>query len=97
MHDIHGKSVDMTKYILPKLIAEGYKFVKLQDVPSIKRALASAGEPDQGCQSATLGHSVPENVCVEARRDSKWYRCVDGEWIGSAGAADTKCTQRFPL
>jgi peptidoglycan-N-acetylglucosamine deacetylase len=97
MHDIHGKSVDMTKYILPKLIAEGYTFVKLQDVPSIKRALASAGEPDDGCQSATLGRSVAENACVQARRDSKWYRCVDGEWISSAGAADAKCTQRVPL
>ena len=97
MHDIHGKSVDMTKYILPKLIAEGYKFVKLEDVPAVKRALGSAGEPDQGCQSATLGRSVAENVCVQARRDQKWYRCVDGEWAASAGAADAKCTQRIAL
>jgi peptidoglycan/xylan/chitin deacetylase (PgdA/CDA1 family) len=101
MHDIHGKSVDMTKYLVPKLKAEGFKFVKLQDVPSVKRAIGAATggvaeTPDQ-CQSATLGRNVDENVCVQSRRDQKWYRCVDGEWNASAGAGDTKCTQRIGL
>ena len=97
LHDIHGRTIDMTKYILPKLIAEGYKFAKLTDVPSIKRALGAVPAPGDSCASATLGRSVAENVCVQARRDQKWYRCVDGDWASSAGASDTKCTQRFPL
>lgn len=100
MHDIHGKSVDMTKYIVPKLIAEGYKFVKVQDVPSVKRALAAASAAnagDDGCQSATLGRSVPGNTCVQSRNDQKWHRCVDGDWVASSGAADASCTQRFGL
>jgi len=103
LHDIHGKSVDMTKYMIPKLLAEGYSFAKLVDVPSVKRALGAASDPGGGddgsdaCSSATLGRTVAENVCVQSRRDEKWYRCVDGEWASSAGAADAKCTQRFPL
>lgn len=101
MHDIHGKSVDMTKYIVPKLQAEGFKFVKLQDVPSVKRAIAAAAgggsANDDECQSATLGRSVAENVCVQSRSNQKWYRCIDGEWNASAGAADAACTQRIGL
>lgn len=100
-HDINGKSVDMTKYIVPKLKAAGYKFVKLTDVPSVARAIGAVSgggtESPEQCQSATLGRNVDENVCVQSRRDQKWYRCVDGEWASSAGAGDTKCTQRIGL
>ena len=99
MHDIHDKTVDMVKLILPTLMAEGYKFSALQDVPSVKRALAAASTPaaDDQCQSATLGRPVDENVCVQSRSTHTWSRCVDGEWIGSTGPSDTKCIQRFPL
>jgi peptidoglycan/xylan/chitin deacetylase (PgdA/CDA1 family) len=99
MHDIHDKTVDMVKAILPTLIAEGYKFAALEDVPSVKRAIANNGTPaaDDQCQSATLGRAVNENVCVQSRSNGKWSRCVDGEWMGSTGPTDTKCIQRFPL
>lgn len=40
MHDIHSRTIDMVKYIVPKLQAQGYKFAELEDVPSIKRAIA---------------------------------------------------------
>ena len=39
-HDVHDKTVDMIKEILPTLIEEGYKFAPLQEVPSVKRAIA---------------------------------------------------------
>lgn len=99
MHDIHDKTVDMIKVVLPKLIAEGYSFAPLVEVPSVKRAIASAGAPvnDNQCQSATLGRAVDENVCVQSKSTQKWSRCVDGEWTGSTGPADTKCIDRFPL
>jgi peptidoglycan/xylan/chitin deacetylase (PgdA/CDA1 family) len=102
MHDIHNKTVDMVKLILPTLIAEGFKFAALQDVPSVKRAIAAAGGggapvTDDQCSSATLGRAVNENVCVQSRSNQKWFRCVDGEWAASTGAGDTACTQRFPL
>lgn len=43
MHDIHGKTVDMIKQIVPVLKAEGYKFVGLDEVPSVKRAIIEGG------------------------------------------------------
>jgi len=98
-HDIHDKTVDMIKDILPTLIEEGYKFAPLQDVPSVKRAIAGASAPaeDNQCQSATLGRPVNENVCVQSRSTQTWSRCVDGDWIRSTGMNDPKCTERHPL
>jgi hypothetical protein len=88
----------MTKYLVPKLKAEGFKFVKLTDVPSIKRALGAAPPANaDDCQSATLGRSVSENVCVQSRSSQKWFRCVDGEWNASAGPTDALCKERIGL
>ncbi|MBX3231470.1 MAG: polysaccharide deacetylase family protein [Labilithrix sp.] len=99
-HDIHGKTVDMMKQVVvPGLKAAGFKFARLQDVPSIKRAMGAAGGPPAAaneCASATLGRNVKENVCVQSRTDEKWYRCVDGEWARSE-AGDARCTARHPL
>lgn len=101
MHDVHGKTVDMMKKILPTLKAEGYKFVALDQVPSVKRALGAASETTvgaNGCSSSTLGRSVPENACVQSRSDQKWHRCSDGDWVSASGASDPACTAgKFPL
>jgi peptidoglycan/xylan/chitin deacetylase (PgdA/CDA1 family) len=101
MHDVHSRTVDMVKLIVPKLKAEGWKFANVTDAPAIKRALASnaAGPaPNDSCSSATLGRSVPENTCVQARSDQKWHRCADAEWLPASGPSDAKCTaQKFPL
>jgi peptidoglycan/xylan/chitin deacetylase (PgdA/CDA1 family) len=106
MHDVHGKTVDMMKNILPVLKAEGYKFAQCDQVPSVKRALGAAADPDPGaggggdagCSSSTLGRSVPENACVQSRSDQKWHRCQAGEWTASSGADDPRCTGgKFPL
>ena len=43
MHDIHSKTVDMVKYIVPKMKARGYKFVRLDAVPSVRTQLLKAG------------------------------------------------------
>lgn len=98
-HDIHDKTVDMVKELVPKMIAAGFTFVPLEEVPSVKRALATASvdAPGAGCPSATLGRTVPENGCVQSVRDRKWYRCVSGEWASSSGAGDAKCTSRVAL
>lgn len=101
MHDVHGKTVDMMKKILPTLKAEGFKFAPLLDVPSVKRAVGAASGPppgDDDCSSATLGRSVPESTCVQSRSDQKWHRCLDGEWTAATGPADAKCTgAKYPL
>ena len=94
MHDVHSKTIDMVKMILPTLKAEGFKFAPLLDVPSVKRAIGAAAAPppnDKDCASATLGRTVSENTCVQSRSNEKWYRCVGGEWAGATGASDAKC------
>lgn len=101
MHDIHSNTIDMVKTIIvPTLLAEGWKFASLPEVPAIARALGTAGTtpPSEGptqCQSASLGRPVDENVCVQSHSDSKWYRCVGGDWKLSV-QTDPKCTQKFP-
>lgn len=98
-HDIHDQTVDMIKFMVPILLEEGYRFADLTDVPSVKRALAAADEPppaDDQCPSATLGHPVDQDVCVESRGDGKWYRCVDGEWSPSS-LTDRQCLTRIAL
>jgi peptidoglycan/xylan/chitin deacetylase (PgdA/CDA1 family) len=101
MHDIHDKTVDMVKHIVPVLEREGYRFVPLQEVPSVERAIAAAasGESvsDDECESATLGRPVAEDVCVQSRSDQRWYRCVDGDWAASTGPSDARCKERFGL
>ena len=101
MHDIHSNTVDMVKLIVPKLKAEGWKFASAADAPAVKRALASNAvgpAPDDSCSSATLGRSVPESTCVQARSDQKWHRCENAEWLAASGPDDAKCTgQKFPL
>ncbi len=97
MHDIHNKTVDMVKAIIPKLKEENFRFVQATDVPSIQRAMGAAPSNADECSSSTLGRSVAENVCVQSRSDEKWYRCLDSEWVASTGAADTRCTERIGL
>lgn len=101
MHDVHNKSVDMMKLILPKLKAAGWKFATLEEVPSIKRALGNASTVTGGaddCSSSTLGRLVPEGSCVQSRSDQKWHRCENKEWQDASGPTDAKCTgQKFPL
>lgn len=37
MHDVHAKSIEMFKLMLPVLKAKGYKFITLDEVPGIQR------------------------------------------------------------
>lgn len=101
MHDVHGKTIDMVKKIVPILKAEGFKFAPLLDVPSVKRAVGAASAPstsDDDCSSATLGRNVPELTCVQSRSDHKWHRCLSGEWTSATEPADAKCTgAKYPL
>jgi len=98
LHDIHDRTVEMVKtVIVPALVAEGYAFTPLVEVPSVKRALEAPPPAPRQCESATLGRPVDENVCVQSRSNERWFRCVDGEWHGIDGPEDPRCTERFPL
>jgi peptidoglycan/xylan/chitin deacetylase (PgdA/CDA1 family) len=100
MHDIHNRTVDMVKFMVPLLEKEGFKFASVGSVPSVVRAVAAQSgkppAPDQ-CMSTTLGRAVDQNVCVQSKSTAKWFRCLDGEWVASTGQGDTLCKQRFPL
>lgn len=100
MHDAHSKTIDMVKVLVPKLKADGFTFAKLEDVPSVKRAIGAGGtggSADEPCYSATLGKTMPENACVQSRSNEVWYRCIDGEWIRNGGPSDPKCISKTPL
>ncbi len=95
VHDIHGRTVDMTKYIVPKLVAEGFTFASLSDVPSIQAVEAAprTGQKGNECFSGSLVRRVTEGTCVLSTHDAKWYRCRSGEWARSS-ATDAACTER---
>jgi peptidoglycan/xylan/chitin deacetylase (PgdA/CDA1 family) len=40
MHDALSQTTDLVKWLIPRLKQSGYRFVRLDDVPSIKQALA---------------------------------------------------------
>ncbi len=42
LHDVHGSTVDMTKWLVPKLKAQGYSFIRVDKIPNIAIAIAKA-------------------------------------------------------
>lgn len=99
MHDVHSKTVDLAKILVPRLVERGFKFTSLLDVPSIKRAVAASTTTPASpgaCFSATLGESVEDSGCVQSRENRSWYRCSDREWVRIAGP-DGSCTSQRSL
>lgn len=45
MHDVHSKTVDMVKIMVPVLKAEGFIFDKVEEAPAVKRGLATTSTP----------------------------------------------------
>ncbi len=96
MHDIHNKTVDMVKLLVPSLKREGYRFVNLTEVPSIVALMGQQPEDlGDSCQSATLGRSVDSGVCVQSASTEKWNLCNEGDWklVASLDA----CTEKHAL
>ena len=71
MHDVHNKSVDMMKQILPTLKAEGYKFAALTDVPSVKRAHRRPLRGDRGRRWLPELHARPHRPRERVRAVSQ--------------------------
>jgi peptidoglycan/xylan/chitin deacetylase (PgdA/CDA1 family) len=62
MHDIHSHTIDMVKLIVPKLKAEGFKFVRIDQVPDVNAQLVAKGVqplPAAGAAAAT----TPPSEC----------------------------------
>jgi lysozyme len=61
------------------------------------RALAGGGGGGGGggttCSSATMAADLPEDACVQAASDARWYQCTGGAWIQQATTAG--CAQTF--
>lgn len=43
MHDVHGRTIDMVKWMVPVLESSGYTFVRTDEVPDIAAALRGGG------------------------------------------------------
>lgn len=82
LHDIHGRTVEMTKLLVPKLRAEGFRFVGAMDVPSIRRAVTTprVALTTGQCFSGTTEQNVENGACVESTADGAVHRCENGEW-----------------
>lgn len=101
MHDVHSKTIDMVKELVPQLKRQGYKFQRLDQAPSIQRALAGAATggaaTDDSCQSSTLGRRVPQGTCVQSRSNRAWYVCNDAEWATVGAPTDARCKTSHAL
>lgn len=52
------------------------------------------------CASATLGRTVDEGTCVQARSDSNWYQCTASGWeqgVSNGSGPIGACTATYPL
>jgi peptidoglycan/xylan/chitin deacetylase (PgdA/CDA1 family) len=73
MHDVHSKTVDMVKLMVPVLKAEGYIFDKTEDAPAVKRAITNVSTPPapmtfpKGCtvtEDSTNVRAAPEGTII---------------------------------
>jgi peptidoglycan/xylan/chitin deacetylase (PgdA/CDA1 family) len=85
MHDIHSKTIDMVKLIIPKLKAQGFKFARVDQVPDIhKQLVANGAQPD-----ADLG--VPSPVASPAAAECGDDMMVCGSAIGKDATTLFSC------
>ncbi len=91
MHDpygwANGSTVDMVKYIVPKLKQAGYGFVRVDEVPAIAAALPCA----PGC--ATCAPTDP-NACTSCADDAylKGSQCVACKTCAAGTFVSAVCT-----
>lgn len=56
LHDVHSKTVDMVKWMVPRLKSSGYSFVRLDAVPNVAAQIRKAGgTPGAGTAPKELG------------------------------------------
>lgn len=99
LHDSRSRTVDLVKTVVPKLLADGYRFVPLREVPSVKRALQEGMPvPVKGqCFSGTAFELVANGGCVQSSADRRWYQCRQSEWTAFGGPlADCQTQRPFP-
>ncbi|MBI5532052.1 MAG: hypothetical protein HY898_05005 [Deltaproteobacteria bacterium] len=95
MHDVHSKTIDMVKVMVPKLEAEGFKFARLDAVPNIAaRIVQAGGTPGPG--PMTLGKiECPDSYHIENVGTAGGKYCTNGTdvWGPFTKAMVAKCLQ----
>jgi hypothetical protein len=56
-----------------------------------------AASSSDACYSATLGHGVALNTCVESKFDKQWYQCIGGNHWEIRWNVPAKCSSEHPL
>ena len=97
-HDSRSRSVDLVKLVVPKLLADGYSFVPLREVPTVKRGIQEGMPiPVKGqCFSGTAFELVANSGCVQSSADARWYQCRESEWSLFPGPL-ADCVTEHPL
>jgi peptidoglycan/xylan/chitin deacetylase (PgdA/CDA1 family) len=111
-HDIETKSLELAKWLIPRLKERGYKFVRLDQVPEINKDLIAAGaSPAPAVTPSTAPAPAPEPSapppCKEGTvlcggvykyggETGSLYRCVNNRLSIAYQCADTCVKQPSP-
>lgn len=90
MHDVHGRTIDMVKWMVPVLEAAGYAFVRTDEVPDIASALGGGGTTPPTPKSdlcATRQGRYCARAIGGAADDNRLVICDQGVTVGTETCA----------
>lgn len=89
MHDVHSRTIDMVKWMVPKLEAAGYSFVRTDEVPAIATALRGEATPPapKNDLCATRQGRFCARAIGGAANDNRVLVCDQGETVGTETCA----------
>jgi peptidoglycan-N-acetylglucosamine deacetylase len=96
-HDVHGKTIDMFKLIVPELKKQNFKFVRIDQVPAVHEQLVAAGAQPLPSAAEGPGTSVapsairPQNE-ANPECEKNWVYC--GEDVGRDKGMLYRCTDK---
>lgn len=93
MHDVHSKTVDMVKNLVPRLESEGYSFVRLDEVPNIADLIIDAGGTPGGGPPVLGEIECPEGYDLQTIGNEGGKYCSNGTdvWGPFTQAMVEKC------
>jgi peptidoglycan/xylan/chitin deacetylase (PgdA/CDA1 family) len=93
MHDVHGKTVDMVKVLVPRLKSAGYSFVRLDEVPNIADKVIAAGGTPGGGEAVVGEIACPNEYHLEDIGTEGGTYCTNGTdvWGPFTKAMTDKC------
>jgi peptidoglycan-N-acetylglucosamine deacetylase len=96
-HDVHSKTIDMFKLIVPELKKQGFKFVRVDQVPAVHEQLVAADAQPLPSAAEGAGTSVaPAQIRPQAETppecEKNWVYC--GEDVGREKGMLYRCTDK---